>query len=258
MTIRPRQDRVIVKRITAEEAPPSGIIIPDVAKEKPIEGEVLAVGNGDHHIDPPGGRAGRESAGRREHGRSGRHRPDGAGGFHALARNLVQRRAAVWPLELAAARRVGGEHGAHEAPLHIHGPGNRGRRGRPGGNEGRHAGRGRRPDRTRADDSVQMRPVLERGDAREGDSLLRSVHARRRVVPRPGGARGRRDLYVDSAGAGDRLSLASANTAAVHGQRWPTPPPRPSWPPRAGPARPGAHAHTLPHPPPPPTPRKTP
>src|SRR5260370_6412766 len=129
MTIRPRQDRVIVKRITAEEAPPSGIIIPDVAKEKPIEGEVLAVGNGDHHIDPPGGRAGRESAGRREHGRSGRHRPDGAGGFHALARNLVQRRAAVWPLELAAARRVGGEHGAHEAPLHIHGQGNRGRRG---------------------------------------------------------------------------------------------------------------------------------
>lgn len=46
MTIRPLQDRVIVKRITAEEKSPGGIIIPDAAKEKPVEGEVVAVGNG--------------------------------------------------------------------------------------------------------------------------------------------------------------------------------------------------------------------
>jgi chaperonin GroES len=39
-------DRVLVKRIEAEEKTPGGIIIPDTAKEKPIEGEVLAVGPG--------------------------------------------------------------------------------------------------------------------------------------------------------------------------------------------------------------------
>lgn len=45
-TIRPLYDRIIVKRIAAEEKSPGGIIIPDNAKEKPLEGEVLAVGNG--------------------------------------------------------------------------------------------------------------------------------------------------------------------------------------------------------------------
>jgi len=44
--IRPLQDRVIVKRIAEEEKTKGGIIIPDTAKEKPIEGEVLAVGPG--------------------------------------------------------------------------------------------------------------------------------------------------------------------------------------------------------------------
>ena len=39
-------DRVLVKRVEAEEKTPAGIIIPDTAKEKPIEGEVLAVGPG--------------------------------------------------------------------------------------------------------------------------------------------------------------------------------------------------------------------
>jgi chaperonin GroES len=46
MKIRPLQDRIIVKRIAEEEKPKGGIIIPDTAKEKPIEGKVLAVGNG--------------------------------------------------------------------------------------------------------------------------------------------------------------------------------------------------------------------
>ncbi|MEI7894392.1 MAG: co-chaperone GroES [Myxococcales bacterium] len=45
-SIRPLQDRVIVKRIKEEEKTKGGIIIPDTAKEKPIEGEVIAVGNG--------------------------------------------------------------------------------------------------------------------------------------------------------------------------------------------------------------------
>ena len=39
-------DRVLVKRVEAEEKTPGGIIIPDTAKEKPVEGEVLAVGPG--------------------------------------------------------------------------------------------------------------------------------------------------------------------------------------------------------------------
>ena len=43
---RPLHDRLLVKRIEAEEKTPGGIIIPDTAKEKPIEGEVLAVGPG--------------------------------------------------------------------------------------------------------------------------------------------------------------------------------------------------------------------
>jgi chaperonin GroES len=44
--IRPLHDRVIVKRTEQEEKTSSGIIIPDTAKEKPIQGEVLAVGKG--------------------------------------------------------------------------------------------------------------------------------------------------------------------------------------------------------------------
>ena len=43
---RPLHDRVLLKRIAAEEKTPGGIIIPDTAKEKPVEGEVLAVGPG--------------------------------------------------------------------------------------------------------------------------------------------------------------------------------------------------------------------
>ena len=43
---RPLHDRVLVRRIEAEEKTRGGIIIPDTAKEKPIEGEVLAVGPG--------------------------------------------------------------------------------------------------------------------------------------------------------------------------------------------------------------------
>jgi chaperonin GroES len=46
MKIRPLQDRIIVKRVQEEEKTKGGIIIPDTAKEKPIEGKVLAAGNG--------------------------------------------------------------------------------------------------------------------------------------------------------------------------------------------------------------------
>ena len=46
MAFRPLHDRVLVRRIEAEEKTAGGIIIPDSAKEKPIEGEVIAVGNG--------------------------------------------------------------------------------------------------------------------------------------------------------------------------------------------------------------------
>jgi chaperonin GroES len=46
MKIRPLQDRILVKRVEAEQKTAGGIIIPDAAKEKPVEGEVIAVGNG--------------------------------------------------------------------------------------------------------------------------------------------------------------------------------------------------------------------
>ena len=43
---RPLHDRVLLKRVEAEEKTPAGVIIPDTAKEKPVEGQVLAVGPG--------------------------------------------------------------------------------------------------------------------------------------------------------------------------------------------------------------------
>ena len=46
MTFRPLHDRILVRRIEAEEKTAGGIIIPDTAKEKPQEGEVIAVGPG--------------------------------------------------------------------------------------------------------------------------------------------------------------------------------------------------------------------
>ena len=46
MKFRPLHDRVVVRRLEAEEKTAGGIIIPDTAKEKPMEGEVIAVGAG--------------------------------------------------------------------------------------------------------------------------------------------------------------------------------------------------------------------
>ena len=46
MNIRPLHDRVIVKRMEEERTSPGGIVIPDSAAEKPIKGEVIAVGHG--------------------------------------------------------------------------------------------------------------------------------------------------------------------------------------------------------------------
>ena len=46
MKVKPLFDRVLVKRVEAEEKKKGGIIIPDTAKEKPMEGKVIAVGSG--------------------------------------------------------------------------------------------------------------------------------------------------------------------------------------------------------------------
>ena len=46
MAFRPLHDRVLVRRVGSEEKTPGGIIIPDTAKEKPMEGEIVAVGAG--------------------------------------------------------------------------------------------------------------------------------------------------------------------------------------------------------------------
>jgi chaperonin GroES len=46
MNFRPLHDRVVVRRVSAEEKSSGGIIIPDTAQEKPMQGEVIAVGSG--------------------------------------------------------------------------------------------------------------------------------------------------------------------------------------------------------------------
>jgi len=46
MKVRPLQDRLLVKRVEEQERTKGGIIIPDTAKERPLEGEVIAIGNG--------------------------------------------------------------------------------------------------------------------------------------------------------------------------------------------------------------------
>jgi chaperonin GroES len=51
MKFRPLHDRVVVRRLESEERTKSGIIIPDTAKEKPSEGEVVAVGPGGRNED---------------------------------------------------------------------------------------------------------------------------------------------------------------------------------------------------------------
>ncbi len=51
MKFRPLQDRILVKRIQSEEKTAGGIYIPDNAKEKPMEGLVIAVGQGKRHDD---------------------------------------------------------------------------------------------------------------------------------------------------------------------------------------------------------------
>jgi chaperonin GroES len=54
MKLRPLNDRILVKRVEEEEKTKGGIIIPDTAKEKPVEGKVVAVGKG--QIGPDGKR----------------------------------------------------------------------------------------------------------------------------------------------------------------------------------------------------------
>ena len=46
MNIRPLHDRVVVRRVEDERKSPGGIVIPDSAQEKPMQGEILAAGNG--------------------------------------------------------------------------------------------------------------------------------------------------------------------------------------------------------------------
>jgi chaperonin GroES len=54
VSIKPLEDRIVVKQVDAEETTASGLVIPDTAKEKPQEGEVIAVGPG--RIDDNGNR----------------------------------------------------------------------------------------------------------------------------------------------------------------------------------------------------------
>jgi chaperonin GroES len=51
MKVRPLQDRLVIRRVDEEEKTKGGIIIPDTAKERPLEGEVIAVGSGKRNDD---------------------------------------------------------------------------------------------------------------------------------------------------------------------------------------------------------------
>ncbi len=51
MTFRPLHDRVVVRRVDSEQTTAGGIIIPDTAKEKPMQGEIIAVGPGARNDD---------------------------------------------------------------------------------------------------------------------------------------------------------------------------------------------------------------
>jgi chaperonin GroES len=51
MAFRPLHDRVLIRRVESEEKTPGGILIPDTAKEKPMEGEVVAAGPGARNED---------------------------------------------------------------------------------------------------------------------------------------------------------------------------------------------------------------
>jgi chaperonin GroES len=51
MTLRPLQDRVLIRRVDPEAKTPGGIFIPDAVQEKPLEGEVVAVGPGARNKD---------------------------------------------------------------------------------------------------------------------------------------------------------------------------------------------------------------
>ena len=55
MAFRPLHDRVLIRRVDSEEKTAGGIIIPDTAKEKPMEGEVVAAGAGALGAECPGG-----------------------------------------------------------------------------------------------------------------------------------------------------------------------------------------------------------
>ena len=54
VSIKPLEDRIVIKQVDAEEVTASGLVIPDTAKEKPQEGEVIAVGPG--RVDDNGNR----------------------------------------------------------------------------------------------------------------------------------------------------------------------------------------------------------
>lgn len=54
ISIKPLEDRIVIRQVEAEQTTASGLVIPDTAKEKPQEGEVIAVGPG--HVDDNGNR----------------------------------------------------------------------------------------------------------------------------------------------------------------------------------------------------------
>ena len=199
MKVRPLQDRVLVRRIAEEEKTKGGIIIPDSAKEKPAEAEVIAVGNGKFDdkgaLRPLDGQEGRPRPLRqvqRQRDQDRRRRsPDSARGRHPRRSGEIRRphgsqRDSVrrgGTLPHSGRRQRAGRHGQGDArparPQRRH----RALLGRPDGDQGRrHCRQG---DRARG----QVRQP-RRADGQGG--RLQDLRHRRR-----------RDDHGDRAGAGD-------------------------------------------------------
>ena len=95
VSIKPLEDRIVVKAVEAEQTTASGLVIPDTAKEKPQEGEVLAIGPG--RVDDNGNRVPPDVAPVLDHGGP-------VLSVDALGTHAYHEMASVLPLVLAACR----------------------------------------------------------------------------------------------------------------------------------------------------------
>ena len=219
MNFRPLHDRVLVRRVTAEEKTAGGIIIPDTAKEKPQEGEVVSVGPGT--LNDKGELRAARREGRRPHpvrqvvGHRGQARRRGAPDHegvrhHGRPRRRRPRRRR--PPEASPPRSKNKEerrHGSERRQVRRERPrADAARRGHPGRRGEGHA----RPEGPQRGARQELRRAADhqgRRDRRQGDRARRQVREHGRADGARGGLedqrrRRRRHHHRDRAGPGDR------------------------------------------------------